>query len=150
MLNGLTKTAARNIFVGGSAVFFIIFIALTIDSHLYIVNTSTDESTLDEGVIHGKQVWEKHSCINCHTLIGEGAYYAPELANVWVRFGGRDDPETARENIKDWIRSQPTGDEGRRQMPNFNLSEEDLDGLVDFFEWVSRIETQGWPPNDAG
>jgi nitric oxide reductase subunit C len=150
MLNGLTKTAARNIFVGGSAVFLVIFLALTVDSHLYIVNESTDESTLSESVIHGKQVWEKNSCINCHTLLGEGAYFAPELGNVWQRYGGREDPESARENIKDWIRNQPTGIEGRRQMPKHDLTEEDLDGLVDFFEWISRINTQGWPPNDAG
>ena len=91
MLNGLTKTAARNIFVGGSAVFLMIFLGLTVDSHLYIVNESTDESTLTESVIHGKHVWEEHSCINCHTLLGEGAYFAPELGNVWIRFGGRED-----------------------------------------------------------
>ena len=40
--------------------------------------------------------------------------------------------------------------EGRRQMPQFNLSEEELEDLVNFFEWTSRIDTQGWPPNDAG
>jgi len=150
MLNGLTKTAARNIFVGGSAVFLVIFLALTVDSHLYIVNESTDESTLTESVIHGKHVWEEHSCINCHTLLGEGAYFAPELGNVWVRFGGREDAIGARESLKDWMLNQPSGIEGRRQMPKYDLSEEDLDGLVDFFEWISRINTQGWPPNDAG
>jgi len=150
MLNGLTKTAARNIFVGGSAVFLVIFLALTVDSHLYVINESTDESTLNESVIHGKQVWERHSCINCHTLLGEGAYFAPELGNVWQRYGGLDDPEGAREAIKDWMLNQPSGIEGRRQMPKYDLTEEDLEGLVDFFEWTSRINTQGWPPNDAG
>ena len=44
----------------------------------------------------------------------------------------------------------PTGIEGRRQMPNFKLSDQDLDDLASFFEWISKIDTQGWPPNEAG
>ena len=35
-------------------------------------------------------------------------------------------------------------------MPNFKLTDKELDDLVSFFEWTSRINTQNWPPNDAG
>jgi nitric oxide reductase subunit C len=35
-------------------------------------------------------------------------------------------------------------------MPNFKLTDAELEDLVNFFEWVSRINTQNWPPNDAG
>ena len=146
----MTKSRARNIFYGGSLAFLVIFVGLTIHSHFYIVNTSTDSAGLSESVARGKHVWEKHSCINCHTILGEGAYFAPEIGNVWLRYGGADDPEGAREALKIWIESQPTGIEGRRQMPNFNLSEQELNDLIDFFEWTSRIDTQGWPPNEAG
>ncbi|MDJ0893900.1 MAG: cytochrome c, partial [Alphaproteobacteria bacterium] len=135
MAEGLTKSAARNIFYGGSLFFLVLFVALTVHSHLYIVNTSTDTDGLTEAVERGKRVWEEHSCINCHTILGEGAYFAPEVGNVWVRYGGRDDPEGARETLKAWMQSQPSGVEGRRQMPNFNLSDQELDDLVDFFEW---------------
>ena len=51
---------------------------------------------------------------------------------------------------KAWIANQPTGIEGRRQMPNFHLSDQELNDLVDFFKWVSDIKTQDWPPNKAG
>ena len=102
------------------------------------------------GVIRGKHVWEKHSCVNCHSILGEGAYFAPEVGNVWVRYGGKDDPEGARAGLIAWMEAQPTGIEGRRQMPQFNLTEQELNDLVDFLEWTSRIDTQGWPPNDAG
>ena len=112
--------------------------------------TSTDETKLSESVIRGKHVWEKHSCINCHSLLGEGAYFAPELGNVWDRYGGNDSPELARAGLKAWMRVQPTGTQGRRQMPQFNLSEQELDDLIDFLEWTSHIDTQGWPPNKAG
>jgi nitric oxide reductase subunit C len=35
-------------------------------------------------------------------------------------------------------------------MPNFHLSDQELNDLVDFFKWVSDIKTQDWPPNKAG
>ena len=149
MSEGLTKSRARNIFYGGSLFFLVVFVALTVHSHVYIVNESTDSAGLSDGVARGKDVWEEHSCINCHTLLGEGAYFAPELGNVWVR-GGKDDPDGARESLKAWMQSQPTGIEGRRQMPQFNLTDQELEDLVDFLEWTSRIDTQGWPPNEAG
>lgn len=150
MMEGLSRTAARNIFFGGSLFFFVIFVALTAHSHWYIVTQSTDHAGLTDSVRHGKAVWEEHSCINCHTLLGEGAYFAPELGNVWIRYGGLDSPEGARAGIKTWMQIQPTGVPGRRQMPNFSLTDAELDALVDFFEWMSRIDTQGWPPNVAG
>lgn len=146
----LTKTAARNIFYGGSAFFLLVYIGLTAHTHYYMVTSSTDAAGLSQSVMRGKEIWEEHSCINCHTLLGEGAYFAPELGNVWVRYGGRESAAGARAGLKAWMRAQPTGVPGRRQMPQFNLSEEELDALIDFLEWTSRIDTQGWPPTPAG
>jgi len=150
MAERLTKTGARNVFYGGSIFFFAIFVGLTAHSHYYIKTTSTDETTLTAGVERGKRVWEKNACINCHTLLGEGAYFAPELGNVWKRWGGAEDPAGARDTLKAWMAAQPSGIDGRRQMPQFNLTEQQLDDLADFLEWTSRIKTQNWPPNDAG
>jgi nitric oxide reductase subunit C len=92
MIQALSRTAARNIFYGGSVIFFIAFAALTAHSHWYMLNVSTDEAGLTDQVRQGKHVWEKNSCINCHTILGEGAYFAPELGNVWTRYGGREKP----------------------------------------------------------
>ena len=150
MWQALTKTQARNIFYGGSLFFLVIFAALTAHSHWYVVTKSTDAAGLNDSVVRGKRVWEKHACINCHTILGEGAYFAPELGNVWARYGGPEDPETARDLLKAWMQSQPSGVEGRRQMPQFNLSDQELDDLANFFEWVNRTNTQNWPPNKAG
>ena len=146
----LTKSAARNIFYGGSAFFFAIFAGLVVHSHIYARTTSTDETKLTASVDRGKRVWEKHACVNCHTILGEGAYFAPEIGNVWLRYGGDKDPKASREALTAWIVNQPTGIEGRRQMPKFNLSEQDLKDLNDFFEWTSTIKTNNWPPNKAG
>ena len=150
MMERLTKSATRNIFYGGSGFFLLLFVALTVHSHVYMVTTSAPDSALSEGVIRGKEGWERNSCINCHSLLGEGAYFAPELGNVWKRYGGKDDPAGARDMLAAWMASQPSGVPGRRQMPQFNLTEKDVSALADFLEFVSKINTQGWPPNDAG
>ena len=146
----MTKSMARNIFYGGSIFFIVIFVGLSIHSHFYIVNTSTASSPLTKSVERGKRVWEEHACINCHTILGEGAYFAPEVGNVMARWGVDDDKQEAYETLKNWMESQPTGIKGRRQMPRFNLSDEDMRALADFLLWTNKIDTQGWPPNDAG
>ena len=146
----MTKSMARNIFYGGSLFFIIIFLGMSIHSHYYIVNVSTNAETLTHSVAAGKKVWEDKACINCHTIMGEGAYFAPELVNVMTRWGVEDDPEAAFETLKGWMDAMPTGIEGRRQMPQFNLSDEEVRNLSDFLLWVDTIETQDWPPNDAG
>lgn len=146
----MTKGMARNIFYGGSLFFILIFVGLSAHTHLYIVNTSTDAAGLTESVARGKRVWELNACINCHTILGEGAYFAPEVGNVMKRWGVEEDPEDAYETLKAWMESQPTGIEGRRQMPQFNLTDESIRDLTNFLLWTGTIDTQGWPPNDAG
>jgi nitric oxide reductase subunit C len=146
----MTKSMARNIFYGGSLFFIAIFVGLSVHSHYYIVNVSTDKATLTESVKHGKHLWEKHGCVNCHTILGEGAYFAPELGNVMTRWGVNDDPEGAFESLKGWMDAMPTGIEGRRQMPNFNLTDVEYRELADFLLWTNTIRNQDWPPNDAG
>ena len=105
---------------------------------------------LTESVARGKHVWERYACINCHTIHGEGAYFAPEVGNVMTRWGVIDEPEDAFTTLKGWMEAQPTGVEGRRQMPNFNLSEEQIRDLANFLIWADKTDTQNWPPNDAG
>lgn len=146
----MTKSMARNIFYGGSLFFILIFLGLSVHSHFYITGTSTDHAGITESVASGKHVWEKHACINCHSILGEGAYYAPEVGNVMTRWGVLDDPEGAFETLKAWMEAMPTGIEGRRQMPNFNLSDKEIRDLANFLIWTDKIDAQDWPPNDAG
>lgn len=147
----MTKSMARNIFYGGSLFFIIIFVGLTAQSHGYIRSTSTNKATLTESVAAGKHLWEKHSCINCHTILGEGAYFAPELANVMTRWGvAEGDNEGAFTALKAWMDAMPTGIEGRRQMPNFGLTDDEYRQIADFLLWVDTIRAQDWPPTDAG
>jgi len=141
MSGTFTKSMARNVFYGGTLFFILLFLALTFDS-MQTLPERDNRAALTEQVAHGKKLWEVNNCIGCHTLLGEGAYFAPELGNVYVRRG----PEF----IKAWIKSQPTGAPGRRQMPQFNFSEEELDALVAFLKYSSEINTNNWPPNIEG
>jgi nitric oxide reductase subunit C len=53
------------------------FLALTVDSHQQF-GRLTNAHNITPEVTAGKDVWHKYNCINCHTLFGEGAYYAPD------------------------------------------------------------------------
>jgi nitric oxide reductase subunit C len=139
--SGFTKQAARNVFYGGSAFFLLLFIVLVFDSSRAIPKRS-NAAALTPAVERGKTLWETRNCIGCHTLLGEGAYFAPELGNVIQRRG----PDF----VKAWIKAQPTGAPGRRQMPQFNFSDQQLDDLVQFLEWTGKINTENWPPNVEG
>lgn len=137
----MTKSMARNIFYGGSMFFFLLFLALTFHTEKELPKRDNRDN-LTPAVIAGKKIWETRNCIGCHTLLGEGAYFAPELGNVYVRRG----PDF----IKAWIQAQPTGTPGRRQMPQFHLSDKELDDLVAFLKYTSEINSAKWPPNIEG
>lgn len=144
MSGAFTKTMARNIFIGGSAFFIFLFLALSFDT-VRALPERDNRANITEQVALGKKVWEDNNCIGCHSLMGEGAYFAPELANVYDRFGN------SKEAIKAFISSRPVdGVPGRRSMPQFNLSAEELDGIAEFLKWTSEINDAGWPPNIQG
>jgi nitric oxide reductase subunit C len=139
-----TKTMARNIFYGGSVFFFLLLLALTFDTQGVLAERDHRENITPE-IVLGKKVWEDHDCIGCHTLLGEGAYFAPELGNVYKRFGNSKDA------IIGFIKSRPkNGIPGRRSMPQFNLSDEELNAIAEFLKWTSEVNTANWPPNIQG
>lgn len=144
MSENFTKSMARNIFYGGAVFFFLLFIGLTLDTIRELPKLDHPENITPE-VARGKMLWEVNDCIGCHTLLGEGAYFAPELGNVYLRFG------KSKAAIMAFIKSRPVnGIKGRRSMPQFNFSDEDLNDIAEFLKWTSEINTAGWPPNIQG
>ncbi|MBN9365744.1 MAG: cytochrome c [Comamonadaceae bacterium] len=139
--SGFTKQMARNMFYGGTVFFALLFAALIFDSERRIPERSNDHA-ITPAVVAGKKVWETNNCIGCHTLLGEGAYFAPELGNVVKRRG----PDF----IRAWMASMPSNTPGRRQMPQFNLTEEQTNNLIEFLKWTGEINTENWPPNIEG
>lgn len=148
MSDRFTKGMARNIYYGGSLFFILLFLGLTFDTVL-VLPERENRTELTETVAHGKRLWEKNNCVGCHSLMGEGAYFAPELANAFDRISPGNE-EGFKEYMRGWMAAQPTGAPGRRQMPQFNLSDEEVNALAEFLIWTSRIDDNGWPPNDKG
>ena len=141
MSQGFTSQMARNIFYGGTVFFVLVFAALVLHTETKIPERSR-AAEITPAVVRGKHIWETRNCIGCHTLLGEGAYFAPELGNVYTRRG----PDF----IKAWMQAQPTGAPGRRQMPQFHLNDDQLNDLVEFLKWTNGVNTENWPPNIEG
>lgn len=146
MSESFTKGMARNIYYGGSIFFLLMLLALTFHTTKEMPKRD-HRHNLTESVAHGKELWEVNNCVGCHSLIGEGAYFAPELGNVYVRRGGE---AGFKAYFKGWMNAQPLNIPGRRQMPQFNLTDEELDALADFLKFTSEMDVNNWPPNDEG
>jgi nitric oxide reductase subunit C len=136
----MSRRAARLFFFVGTLLSALLFTILTIDSHRQFPKL-TNAAAIDDRVIAGKHVWHRQNCTNCHTLLGEGAYYAPDLTQIATQRG----PAYLREFLKDPTKFYSEARDGRL-MPTLDLSDQDIEHLIAFLGWVSRIDTQGWPP----
>ncbi|MFV0416074.1 MAG: c-type cytochrome [Chthoniobacterales bacterium] len=132
----LTKSQARAFFLGGTLLFSVIFLALTFDTHRK-VPAQTNDDQITEDVIAGKAIWEENNCMGCHTLFGEGAYYAPELTKTVER---RGEP-WLRVFLKDPQKMYP----GRRKMVQYDFTEEELDQIIAFLDWCGKVDLNGFP-----
>lgn len=134
----MNHTWARRIFYGGTLISLALFLVLTADTHRQ-VQSLTHADQLSEQVVAGKRVWQKYNCNDCHTILGFGGYYAPDLTKVYWRRGS--------EGIKAVVR-QPEKFTTWRKMPRTGVTDQELDNLVTFFQWTSAIDTHDWPPQD--
>jgi nitric oxide reductase subunit C len=136
----MNNRQARLFAIGCTVVAAIVFLGLTLDSHRQF-GELTNAEDITPAVTAGNAVWHDNNCINCHTLFGEGAYYAPDLTKIADHRG--DAYLTAY--MKDPSRFYDEQIHGRL-MPQPNLSDEEIANLIAFLEWVSNVDNQGWPP----
>jgi nitric oxide reductase subunit C len=134
----LSKSQAKLFFLGGTLMFSLVFLWLTVDTIRQTPKRSNADN-LSETVIAGRMIWDEENCMGCHTILGEGAYYAPELTKVVTRRG------------EGWIRSFLKNPEafypGRRKMVQYDFTEEEITELIAFFSWIEGIDTNGFPPD---
>jgi nitric oxide reductase subunit C len=131
----LSKKQARAFFLGGTLVTFLIFIGLTVYS-LSEGNDQTNKENLTAEVVRGKEIWESNNCMGCHTILGEGAYYAPELTKVIDRRGAGYIKAVLMTPVS-W---QPNG----RKMVAYGMSEAEANDVVAFFKWIGEIDLNGF------
>jgi nitric oxide reductase subunit C len=131
----LSKKQARAFFLGGTVVTFLIFIGLTIFSFSKAQDQSNEEN-ITEAVVRGKTLWEKNNCMGCHTILGEGGYYAPELTKVIDRRG--------KGYIKAVLMSPVAWAPNGRKMVAYGFTEKEALDLIAFFDWIDDIDLNGF------
>lgn len=134
----LSKSQARLFFVGGTIFFSVIFIALTVDTVRQMPALS-NEDRMTEAVVRGKHLWDKSNCMGCHTILGEGGYYAPELTRVVERRG--------KEWIAIFLKDPAAMFPGERKMVKYPFDDAQRADLIEFLAWIGEIDTQGFPPD---
>ncbi|NMM81590.1 cytochrome C [Acidovorax sp. SRB_14] len=136
----MNKRQTRLFAIGASALSALAFVGLTLDSHRQF-DKLTNADKITPAVTRGKDVWHNNNCINCHTIFGEGAYYAPDLTKITKHRGEAYLKAYMRDPSKFYDETRH-----RRLMPKQNLSETDITDLIAFLDWVSNVDNQGWPP----
>lgn len=131
----LSKKQARAFFLGGTLVTFLVFIGLTVYS-LGEAQDQTNYENITEQVVRGKNLWDSNNCMGCHTLLGEGGYYAPELTKVIERRG--------EGYIKAVLMSPIPWEPNGRKMVAYGFSQEEAQDLIAFFEWIGEIDLNGF------
>jgi len=137
----MNEKMAKGIFWGGTLLSLILFLVLTFDTNnQFAVLTHADK--LNKDVIAGKRAFEKYNCNDCHTILGFGGYYAPDLTRVYTKLG----EDSIRRVLK---HPEIVFADSYRKMPQQNLQELEIENLVEYFKWVANIENSDWPPNHS-
>ncbi|HVK98933.1 MAG TPA: c-type cytochrome [Dongiaceae bacterium] len=136
----MNNRQARNFAIGSTVVASLAFLGLTLDSHRQFPKL-TNADNITPAVTAGTDVWHKYNCINCHTLFGEGAYYAPDLTKITQHRGEAYLKAYMKDPSKFYDEQKH-----RRLMPTQNLSDQEISDLIAFLDWVSKVDNQGWPP----
>ena len=103
----------------------------------------------------GKLGSQSKNCMNCHTLLGNGAYYAPDLTKAWLdpawQAGGSMQAMTGKstkeEAMAEFLQHPSQYPTHARMMPNLGITAEEAKGLVAFLKHMASIDTNGFPRN---
>jgi len=136
----MNKRQTRIFAIASTAIASLVFLVLTVDSHRQFPKLTNSQNITDE-VVRGQNVWHANNCINCHTILGEGAYYAPDLTKITQHRGAPYLTAFLKDPSQFYDEQRH-----RRLMPNPNLSDQEISDLIAFMDWVSHIDNQGWPP----
>ncbi len=119
-----------NLFAHPRRIFFVLFLCF-IGFSIWIYTIPLFSPTkYSEKELHlvaeGRLVWQKYNCHTCHQLYGLGGYLGPDLTNVYSRSGNNE------HYIRGIVKS------GVKQMPAFEISEEEMNALLQFLKNVDQ------------
>ena len=103
----------------------------------------------------GKLTSQAKNCMNCHTLLGNGAYFAPDLTKAWLDpawqdggpLQGMTGKNTVEEAMAEFLQHPSQYPTHARMMPSLGITAEEAKGLVAFLKHMSSIDTNGFPRN---
>lgn len=83
------ESRARRTALGVLGLMLIIFIVLSGMSFLGSRPQAKPEAVTFAGhdAVEGKRVFQAYNCMGCHTIVGNGAYFGPDLTDVYERAG---------------------------------------------------------------
>jgi len=117
-----------------------------------------DDYTEEEAaaLLHlGKLGSQAKNCMDCHTLLGNGAYYAPDLTKAWLDPAWGPDgamqaltgKNTKEEAMAEFLQHPDQYPTHARMMPDLGITAKEAKGLVAFLKHMSSIDTNGFPRN---
>ena len=123
----------------GKAWIFSFLMMLFIVYSVLVYTRGTEPKSLpvkmSDKAVKGKMTWQKHNCIACHQFYGLGGYLGPDLTNV-ISAKGKEKPYV-RAILKN----------GLLNMPDFHLTDREIDGLVAYLAQVDK--TGKYPDKDV-
>jgi nitric oxide reductase subunit C len=98
----------------------------------------------------GKLVIQSRACMDCHTFMGNGAYYAPDLTKAWLdpaweAWMAITGADTREEAMARFLVDPEQYATWERKMPKLGLSREEAVATVAYLKWMSSIDTNGFP-----
>ena len=121
-----SKSDSLKLFTVVTVTSVIVFFLLSYDT-LQKIPVQTNSKNITSDVIRGKHIWESNNCMGCHTLFGEGAYYAPDLTKVYTR--------RSENFIKIFLNDPNAMYPGKRKMVSYKFSDKEIEDLISFFKW---------------
>jgi len=103
----------------------------------------------------GKLTSQAKNCMNCHTLLGNGAYFAPDLTKAWIDpawsatgpMMAMTGKATREEAMAEFLVNPSQYPTHARMMPKLGITPDEAKGLVAFLKHMSSIDTNGFPRN---
>jgi nitric oxide reductase subunit C len=118
---------------GRSKIFVVLFVVFAL--YTLFVATSTPLIQKQDGFVanqttrKGKLLFQEYNCISCHQFYGLGGYMGPDLTNSYS--------EKGEDVIRTFLKN------GSDKMPDFGLSEGEIESLV---AYLKLVDASGYYP----
>ena len=105
---------------------FVLFAVYTCFVYSYCDKNSEQNQVPDSKVMAGWKTWQQKNCQSCHQVYGLGGYLGPDLTNI------ASAPYKSDKYLQTFIKY------GNGRMPDFHMSDTEINNLVAFLKWIDK------------